>query len=257
MVGLAAVLWSTFAWALVEDDTHLMPNGAGISSPSSIDAINDNPAGQIYNGRLKLFGGASASESSFDPFGAVGRAGFGNGSAGGTLGVHTYRQGEKNHAAFDYGIGAMADSIQTAVGVGGSSVFEKTSAVKENHLLNVGTLVQVTPEVRAGATMYGILGGIDYWGSGASSMMSDHWWLSLEGATTPSWQGKTLQTAIGYLAGDLQLTMGYALKLDDEAPGIIPSGISTGVGIKLGKDFFVQGLYNHRAKFTIGMMAFL
>jgi hypothetical protein len=233
----------------------LLAVGAGISSPSATDAIADNPSGLAYNRKVKLLAGGSSENRDFNPFSAQGRLLFGNGLVGTAFGLHTYKHGNEDRLAADYGLGAYADSLKSMVGVGGSTVLNKEDRVGDLHDLNVGILTNPYGGARIGTMLVGILNGVDYYAFGTTMDLNSGADLAIDFSSNRNWDGRALKTALGMKSGGFSMQFGYGFHLDNRASHYFRKGFGAGIHLALSKDFSIEGVYNHHSKYYAALTA--
>lgn len=263
-LGLSLVV-STSAWAAGAgygtDDFetgHILSIGGGVASPSITSGLlGENPAGLAYNTQNKLLGELAGGNSDFNPMGSGGLFYLGNGRVGGGLGIQTFNSqfGNNNSATttlFSYGIAAYIEGLNVSFGASGSYVFQNSgggTTGNNNWGLDLGLIYNPKGQVRLGATASSVIDGVDAIGVGIAADANEFATFALDASSDTHFHGKTLKPAMGIHLMDFQLTVGYGVAVDKDAPNWIRRGGSFGIGFRLTPMFQLQGYYNQLAKY--------
>jgi hypothetical protein len=223
--------------------SHFLSIGAGIASPSPNLALLENPTGLAYNTGAKVQASVRAG-GGFDPLNPGLHLLLGNGSVGAAVGYRHSSSDSTDGNALEYGLSASIDSINMALGLGGSLTFNDSSA---NSDLNLGLLFNQNGTITFGATAFSVIDGPSLYGVGASLDLSQYATLALDGISNSDFNMWSMKPGLGIHLSELQLSVGYGFDVNRGGAG--RDGISVGAGFKLGSSIHFAAYYEQVSRY--------
>ena len=254
------------------ESQHHLSLGAGVSSPSVVSTFTENPAGFIYNQKIKAHASVSkstASSSSPWRYSVMGLGG--NGSIGGGAGVHRYRDTRKYRArtgstvgtnVFSFGFAKALDFLNTAIGYSGSKALQSVAtavARRDSSFLssNLGVLIAPKNKVRAGFTAFNAFSSIKSYGFGLSSNSIDNLAVAVDGIFSQYFKPAVVKASLGTTFSNFEVSLGYGLSTQspgDANPSVsVPTGFSAGVGVWFGSSLRLLATYNQIEAYYLGL----
>ncbi len=240
---------SQAAWASKVEDSYLLSTGAGVSDPSVLNGLRDNPAGLALNEKAKLQMLGLASSSTFNPITMGLHAILGNGTVGGQFGAELGIPGAFAPAVRG-GFAVNIKAIKTAIGVGCQVTFGGAIGLS---CPGIGLLINPEGPFHVGLELglYGLLGGFGSFpvSAGAAFEIAKIFTLALDAGTSigGGTGGISLMPAAGFQIAIVQVTAGYGFSVLSGTQGtgaFVPGGFTAGLGLSLGK-IHIMGHYNH------------
>jgi hypothetical protein len=218
---------------------HALTVGGGVSSPSGVNSLlGENPAGLVYNQRFSLFGEGFTQGDGLDNIGFGGHVLMGASGVGAGVGMRSYDGGNSRSNQLDFGLGAYANPLKTAIGVNGTYDLDGGGTN-----FNVGMIFDPMGQFRVGAVIYGVSGGIDEVGAGIAYDINPDATLSVDASSTTELEGLSFKPALGVNVQQVQLTVGYGFSIDDAQSTRMDTGFSAGAGIFIGRALHLQYYY--------------
>lgn len=264
---LLLALFSTQAYAYSSsssgDSDHLVSVGEGISSPSAVSALSENPAGLVYSKSFSLLGEVSSGNDQFSPLGFGGGFLAGNGSVGGGIVVNgsaTTQGGLSGGAGLmQFGIATELSSLNMAWGFSGSFSFATVGTAQNVGYgnspwgLDTGVIFNPKSQTRFGVTLYNLLDGIDAVGGGVSYDPSQSATLTLDGTYSRGTQTGAVKPGMAIRLPAFQMSAGYGFRVVGDGTGWFASGFSLGLGIPFSQKFALQAYYNQLSLYYAGL----
>ena len=231
--------------------------GGGISTPSSSNALQDNPAALIYNRGARINAQALSENDKFSPVTAEGRLLYGHEHfLGVAAGAHTYKDGGTTNYAADYGAGLYLSTIYTSIGASATSRLKNTPAVagKKNDY-SLTALFNPYGNARLGAGFMNLVGGLKNFVVGASADVAPHFTLGVDGSSHQDLKGVTVIPAAGIHFGVLELSAGYGFRANRQKDSFYQDKWTAGGGFKLGHALEVEYRYRHKNLHAVSLSA--
>ena len=234
----------------IYEGAHLLSVGAGISTPSLYSALLENPAGLVFNREYRVAAAVTSPNSTLNPIrGQI--AGFtGNGQLGGGVSLENYNsQNPGEIVNLHYGMAAIIDQFNFSVGVSGTYCFQNVDnafgeGVSSINNFNLGFLFDPYGFMRIGIVGYQLVGGAQAIGGGFSYLANPFATLTLDAASNTKFEGATLKPGVALETHDVQLSVGYGIRLDERAPSWLRKGVSIGLGLTFDNALYAQVYYN-------------
>ena len=233
--------------------------GGGISDPSVVSGVGENPAGLLYNSNLKaIVHGSLPQTTGFNPTTIGGGIFAGSGVVGGGLQV-LGSTSSGSGVTLDGGIGFHIPQIKTAFGV--SYGFDIAGGAARGQNLTSGTgdigiLVLPHEVVTFGGTIYSVIGGVDGVGFGLAVKPAQFVSIVGDASYGLTTSGFSIKPGVKVHISFFQAMIGYGLDLN--GGGVrIPRGISAGLGFNIGSRIAIQTYYNQLSSVYAGLMFIL
>lgn len=263
IVTLLALLSSTLSHAYSYNKSSMEWNrmisvGAGISAPSYMTSVFENPAGLVYNTNFKFVGSASTFDTSggFRPTIINGQFYTGNGTVGASLGVQTSLNNTNGSAigsSLNFPVGLAASLGSVAIGLGGTFVATGSGFYVAGSSYNLGMIASINPTTFWGLEAYNIFGGLSGFGTGFSFDVSNTATLVVDGAVDRSLKGLTLKPGMVVNAKPFQLALSYGFQVDNSSSSPISTGLNFGLGAETGQNLHWQFYYNRLSTLYLGL----
>lgn len=241
------------------ESQYLISGGGGVSAPSYISGTGENPAGLVYNNRLRLV--AHGSLSTILDFGTLAAGGgiyWGNGwIAGGAEIVGSIAS--PVGFTIDTGIAFAIPPIRTSFGLSyGVPISGGVNATNNlvAHQLDIGIISEPIAQLAIGATMYDLIGGPDGVGAGITYRPLRFFDLTADGSYSFSTGGFTLKPGVGLHIAFFHATFGYGFDINGGGAGIV-SGASAGVGFDIVGRVQIVGYYHQQNELYLGLQVSL
>lgn len=254
---------STYNFSDTMENDHLLSVGEGISSPSTISALGENPAGLVYNRTFKVLGELSSGNDQFSPLGYGGGFLAGNGSVGGGIVLNGSNSTANGVAAsidtLQFGIAAEFPSINLAWGFTGSFAFSGSGPTptvgygNSSWGLDTGVIFNPRSQTRFGITLFDVLDGIDAFAGGVSYDPTPWATFALDANYSKGPQTTVVKPGLAIHLPGFQLAAGYGARVVGDGTGWFPTGLSLGVGFPISRTFALQAYYNQLALYYAGL----
>lgn len=236
----------------------------GIAAPAFSTATWQNPAGLIYNERLKLLFAGASSTSSFSSVGLGGSLLMGNGLVGGAIGFQTFNDqvsGGNSLGLLNVGLAAYVPKFDLALGFTGAyRLFGNSYA---GHWgsgtwgLDFGLLFSPRGTFRVGITAYDLLSSTRALGAGVGFELSPWALLAVDATTLTSLRGIAIKPALTINLYDFNLTAGYGLGIETSSTPWTPLGASFGLAFWVGSHLNLQFYFNELSYLYAGLSLIL
>jgi hypothetical protein len=235
------------------DTARALSVGSGVAAPSATTALFENPAGLVYNDRIRIQANGASNNSSLDPLGLGGGAYLGNGWVG--AGIQAVTATGRN-TSLRYGAGAYIDALRLAVGIaGGSAIASSTlrNPPGTSHSVNAGAIFNPYGDISVGATAYGLDNNISAVSGGVSTNLSHGATLALDATTRSDFKGLVVKPGLSVWLSSFQLSYSYGYRVDKNAPAYTPLESTVGLGLAVSDFAHLQAYYNQYAKYAAAL----
>ena len=235
----------------MREDNFMISNGQGVSSPSYWQGLSQqNPAGLIYNQRLKIqAGGAAFSDNTNNLRGSAGLF-MGNGLIAGGAEYSKYSSGPypSGSAQVNWGLAAKLETAQTTFGISGHHVTPHGGSAYD-----AGILIDLTPSLRFGGMIPNFTNGLHTVAGGFTAAIDPMVDFVIDAAYQLTDSDGIVKPGLNIHSDILQVSAAYGIRFAGNYDPFLYARFSAGVGLRLADNLLVQYEYRVLPQHLVGV----
>ncbi len=216
---------------------HMLSNGSGVVSPSTLATIGENPAGLAYNRQFKINASAREQSRGSQWEGSFASAG-GNGIFGLGASLHQYSNSLNNASSQLYSIGAGNFLSKLKSSIGGSFRFNMNDRWRNTTVYpemkskyTVGSLINSTGNQRLGVVGHDIGTDDEFYSAGVSTDLNRSLFFVVDASAKSQFQKGVIKPALNFNWGNAQLSLGWNQPIASPLSDWTQSHFTFGLGI--------------------------